>query len=87
MTEEQKLIQGVVEHMVDRPEAVRVDRSVDEMGVLLAVHVHPDDMGKVIGKGGDVAKAIRVILNVLGHKRNARFSMKIMEPSDRPADG
>jgi len=50
------------------------------MGVLMALDVHPDDMGKVIGRSGNTAKAIRILLRVVGMKNNARINLKINEP-------
>jgi predicted RNA-binding protein Jag len=50
------------------------------MGVLLSLDVHPDDMGKIIGRSGNTAKAIRILLRVVGMKNNARVNLKINEP-------
>ena len=50
------------------------------MGVLMALDVHPEDMGKVIGRAGNTAKAIRILLRVVGMKNNARINLKINEP-------
>ncbi|MEK7068837.1 MAG: KH domain-containing protein [Patescibacteria group bacterium] len=75
----------VVKALVDNPDAVKINRTVDEMGVLLTLNVHKDDMGKVIGRSGQTAKAIRTVLRVVGMKNNARVNLKIEEPegSDR----
>lgn len=71
----------VVKAIVDRPEDVVITRSVDELGVLLTLTVHPDDMGKVIGRGGKIAtEAIRPLLRAVGLKHNARVNLKINEP-------
>ena len=56
-------------------------RTVDEMGVLLTLTVHPDDMGKIIGRDGNTAKALRTLLRVVGMKHNARVNLKINEPA------
>lgn len=69
-----------IKALVDNPDAVVISRSVDEMGVLLTLTVHPDDMGKIIGKDGTIAKAIRTLLRVVGMKHNARVNLKINEP-------
>ncbi|MFT7557551.1 MAG: putative RNA-binding protein YlqC (UPF0109 family) [Planctomycetota bacterium] len=69
-----------VKNLVDNQDAVKVTRTVDEMGVLLTLDVHPEDMGKVIGRKGATAKAIRTLLRVVGMKYNARVNMKINEP-------
>jgi uncharacterized protein len=73
-------LQYVVTSIVDNPEAVKIGRTVDEMGVLLSLSVHPDDMGKIIGRQGNTARAIRTLLRVVGLKNNARVNLKINEP-------
>ena len=70
----------VIKGLVDQPESVKIHRVVDEMGVLLTLDIHPDDMGKVIGRQGNTAKAIRTLLRVVGMKHNARVNLKINEP-------
>ncbi len=82
MTEDQdkQFVEFVLKTIVDNPDDVQVDRTVDEMGVLLTVTVNPEDMGKVIGKSGQTAKAIRSLLKVVGAKHDARVNMKIIEP-------
>lgn len=70
----------VVKGLVDHPESVKINRTVDEMGVLLSLDVHPEDMGKIIGRSGNTAKAIRILLRVVGMKNNARVNLKINEP-------
>lgn len=70
----------VVKALVDNQNAVTIGRTVDEMGVLLTLTVGPEDMGKVIGRQGNTAKAIRTLLRVVGMKNNARVNLKINEP-------
>lgn len=70
----------VVKSLVDKPEEVKIDRTVDEMGVLLTLSVNAEDMGKIIGRSGNTAKAIRTLLRVVGMKHNARVNLKINEP-------
>jgi len=77
---DQQFLEHVVKELVDHPEAVKVDRTVDEMGVLLTLDVHSEDMGKIIGRQGATAKAIRTLLRVVGMKNNARVNLKINEP-------
>lgn len=72
----------IVKSMVDNPDAVKVTRTVDEMGVLLNLEVDKADMGKVIGRDGATAKAIRTLLKVFGMKNNARVNLKINEPAE-----
>jgi uncharacterized protein len=73
-------LEYVVKALVDSPEDVRVERVVDEMGVLLTLSVKKEDMGKIIGRDGNTAKAIRTLLRVVGMKNNARVNLKINEP-------
>jgi len=70
----------VIKSIVDHPDDVKTDRSVDEMGVLLTLKVNPEDMGQVIGRQGGTARAIRTLLRVIGAKHNARVNFKIEEP-------
>lgn len=80
---DQEFVEMVVKAIVDHPEDVKTKRSVDEMGVLIELTVHPEDMGKIIGKEGRTAKSIRTLLRVLGAKNNARVNLKIVEPEGR----
>jgi predicted RNA-binding protein YlqC (UPF0109 family) len=73
-------IEQVVKMLVDNPTAVKVERKVDEMGVLITLDVDPKDMGIVIGREGQTAKALRTLLRVIGAKNNARVNLKINEP-------
>jgi predicted RNA-binding protein YlqC (UPF0109 family) len=73
-------VEYVVKAIVENPDKVKVERKVDEMGVLLELTVDPADMGKIIGKEGRTAKAIRTLLRVLGAQLNARVNLKIIEP-------
>ena len=73
-------IEYVVKQIVDEPEEVVVERRVDELGVLITLRVGPHDMGKIIGKNGQTAKALRVLLRVIGSKNNSRVNLKIVEP-------
>jgi predicted RNA-binding protein YlqC (UPF0109 family) len=84
---DQEFVEYLAKQLVEKPEAVKVVRSVDEMGVLLELTVDKDDMGVVIGKEGKTAKSIRTLLRVLGAKNDARVNLKIVEPegSERPA--
>ena len=79
--EDKQFLENLVTALVDHPEAVKIDRTVDEMGVLLTLDVHADDMGKIIGRSGNTAKAIRTLLRVVGMKHDARVNLKINEPA------
>lgn len=80
MEQDHAFLDTVIKSLVDNPDAVVIRRSVDEMGVLLELTVSPDDMGKIIGKDGNIAKALRTLLRVVGMKHNARVNLKINEP-------
>lgn len=80
MESDQQFLEYVIKALVDKPEEVKIERTVDEMGVLLRLSVNKDDMGKVIGRSGATAKAIRTILRVVGMKNDARVNLKIEEP-------
>jgi len=78
--EDQQFLETLVKSLVDNPDTVKTNRTVDEMGVLLTLDVHADDMGKIIGRSGNTAKAIRTLLRVVGMKHDARVNLKINEP-------
>ena len=80
MEQDQQFLEYVVKSLADNPDDVKIKRTVDEMGVLLTLSVNKDDMGKVIGRSGATAKAIRTILRVVGMKNDARVNLKIEEP-------
>ena len=80
-------LEFIVKTLVDHPEDVKVERKVDEMGVLLNLNLHKEDMGQIIGREGSTVKAIRTLLRIIGLKNHARVNLKIEEPegSTRPA--
>ncbi|MFZ1075729.1 MAG: KH domain-containing protein [Minisyncoccia bacterium] len=80
METDQAFLEYAVNALVDHPESVETTRTIDQMGVLLTLVVHPDDMGKIIGKNGKTAEALRILLRVVGMKGNARVNLKINEP-------
>ena len=77
---DQDFLEYLIKALVDHPEDVKIDRKVDEMGVLLTLAINPQDMGKIIGRSGNTAKAIRTLLRVVGMKNHARVNLKIEEP-------
>src|ERR1700748_3160160 len=80
MEQDQQFLEYVIKSLVDNPQDVKINRTLDEMGDLLTLSVNKDDMGKVIGRSGATAKAIRTILRVVGMKNDARVNLKIEEP-------
>ena len=77
---DQEFLEYLIKSLVDHPDDVKVDRKVDEMGVLLSLKVNPMDMGQVVGRQGATAKSIRSLLRIVGIKNNARVNLKIEEP-------
>jgi len=76
----QEFLEYVVKNIVAYPDQVKIDRKVDEMGVLLTLKVAPEDVGKIIGRKGATARALRSLLRIVGMKTNARVNLKIEEP-------
>ena len=76
----QDLLEYIVKGLVDHPDDVTVEHKVDEMGVLLILKVHPEDMGQIIGRQGSTARAIRTLIRIAGMKAHARVNLKIEEP-------
>ena len=79
-TTDKDFLEFVVKTLVDHPDDVKVDRQVDEMGVLLSLKVNPEDMGQIIGRSGSTARAIRSLVRIIGLKNHARVNLKIEEP-------
>jgi len=77
---DQEFVEYIIKAIVANPDDVKVDRTVDERGVLLTLHVNPTDIGYVIGRQGQTAKAVRTLTKIIGAKNNARVNLKIMEP-------
>ncbi len=77
---DQEFLEFLVKAIVDHPDDVKIERKVDEMGVLLSLHVHAEDMGQVVGRQGATAKSIRSLLRIVGIKNDARVNLKIEEP-------
>jgi hypothetical protein len=83
---DQDFVEYIVRGIVNNPDDVRTERIVDERGVLITLHINQEDMGYVIGRQGQTARAIRTLLKIVGAKENARVNLKIYEPegSRRP---
>ena len=80
-------VEFIIKELVNHPDDVTVNRTVDELGVLLSVKVHKEDMGLLIGRSGSTAKAIRALVRIVGMRNNARVNLRIEEPegSEMPA--
>ncbi|MBR3248907.1 KH domain-containing protein [Candidatus Saccharibacteria bacterium] len=81
-TIDQQFVEYIVKTLVNNPDKVAVERKIDEKGVLLSLTVDPEDVGRVIGKRGVTAQAIRVLLRALGTKQDARYNLKIVNTDD-----
>lgn len=81
---DQQFIEYIVKSLVGKPEAVKVERRIDEKGVLLELTVDPEDLGRVIGKRGATAQSLRTLLRALGTKNDARYNLKIIDTGPPP---
>jgi len=77
---DKEFLEFIAQSVVSHPEDVKVERTVDERGVLLVLNINPEDMGYIIGRRGQTAQAIRTLLKIVGAKNNARVNLKINEP-------
>jgi len=76
---DQQFIEYIVKSLVGNPDAVSIERRIDEKGVLLELTVDPEDLGRVIGKRGATAQSLRTLLRALGTKNEARYNLKIVD--------
>tara|TARA_B100001964_G_C14145822_1_gene559637 strand:+ start:36 stop:341 length:306 start_codon:yes stop_codon:yes gene_type:complete len=83
--EDKVFLETIVKELVDKPEDVVVEREVDERGVLLTLKVNPEEMGKIIGKQGQTARALRTLLKIIGNKMNSYINLKVYEPDREPS--
>lgn len=86
--QDMEFVEFIVKNIVNNPDDVKIDRKVDEMGVLITLRVNPEDMGALIGREGSTARAIRALTRIVGLKNNARVNLKIEEPEggQRPSE-
>lgn len=77
---DKEFIEYIIKQIVDEPDQVEIIRTIDDLGILITLKVSKNDMGKIIGKSGQTAKALRTLLRVVGSKHNLRVNLKIMEP-------
>lgn len=80
--QDQEFLEYVVKSLVNHPEDVKTTREIDDRGVKITLHVNPEDMGYIIGRQGQTARALRILLKIVGAKDNARVSMVIYEPEE-----
>ncbi len=77
-TIDQQFVEYIVKTLVNNPDKVTIDRTIDEKGVLLSLEVDPEDVGRIIGRRGETAQSIRTLLRALGTKNNAHYNLKIV---------
>ena len=75
----------LVTQIVDHPDDVSVEERMDGDATILVIHVHAEDMGKVIGKSGRIIKALRDIIKVLAAKHNQYVDVELFEETPPPA--
>lgn len=78
-TIDQQFVEYIVKSLVSNPDAVQIERRIDEKGVLLELTVDGEDLGRVIGKRGATAQSLRTLLRALGTKNDARYNLKIVD--------
>ena len=81
-TIDQQFVEYIVKTLVNNPDKVAIDRTIDEKGVLLSLEVDPEDVGRIIGRRGATAQSIRTLLRALGTKNDARYNLKIVNNDD-----
>lgn len=74
-----ELLAYMARALVDNPDAVSVDMEEDDQGYILSLHVAPEDMGKVIGKQGKIAKAMRKVIKAAGARKKISCIVNIVE--------
>lgn len=77
---DKEFLETIVKALVEKPEDVVVERTIDERGVLLTLKVNPEEMGKIIGKQGQTARSLRTLLRIMGNKNNSYVNLKVYEP-------
>lgn len=84
---DQQFVEFIVKSLVSNPDAVSIERRIDEKGVLLELTVDPEDLGRVIGKRGATAQSLRTLLRALGTKNDARYNLKIVDNGEGAPGG
>jgi predicted RNA-binding protein YlqC (UPF0109 family) len=82
LQKDQEFVEYIVKALVNHAEDVRTERTVDDRGVLITLHINQEDMGYIIGRQGQTARALRILLKTVGAKENARVNLKIYEPEE-----
>ena len=82
MTIDQQFVEYIVKNLVENPEDVKVERTIDEKGVLLTLSVNKEDLGRIIGRRGATAQSLRALLRALALKNNAHYNLKISDSEE-----
>lgn len=80
-SQERIFLEFLLENILSHSEEVSLEEKKDDLGLLFTLSVHEEDMGKLIGKGGQTVQAIRTILRMMGSMRQERINLKVVEPS------
>jgi UPF0109 protein CPn_0720/CP_0026/CPj0720/cpB0748 len=83
MTIDQQFVEYIVKNLVENPEDVKVERTIDEKGVLLTLSVNKEDLGRIIGRRGATAQSLRALLRALALKNNAHYNLKISDSKEK----
>ena len=83
MTIDQQFVENIVKNLVENPEDVKVERTIDEKGVLLTLSVNKEDLGRIIGRRGATAQSLRALLRALALKNNAHYNLKISDSEEK----
>ena len=74
-----KLVEAIAKSLVDNPDGVVVSETSGRQGTVIRLKVEPDDMGKVIGKQGRIAKALRTVVNAAAIRENKKVTVEIVK--------
>lgn len=80
LTSEEQYLEAIIRPLVKEQANVKIERKVDERGILLSLNIAKADMGRVIGKQGESARAIRRLIRQFGMTTDQHISLKINEP-------
>lgn len=75
-------LENIIKGLVEYPDDVKIEKTVDEMGVLLILEVNKKDMGTIIGRKGNTINCIRTLVRIVGLKNNARINLQIKDSED-----
>lgn len=75
-------VRYVIANLVENPDDIIIEKSIDELGILITLKLNKEDMGRIIGKNGQTIKSIRTLLRVIAKKENQKINLKIIEPTE-----